>query len=141
PPNHSRTAPTTSATPVTVLTSARTNRSAARPSDASERAVVATFAPAAARRPTIASPTPCVPPVTRARLPASSVGSTEKRIPDDIGFALADMLASSRQEVAPEACSENTVNAGCCIKYDYTMRDDLSVLRALFRVAQKRSFR
>src|SRR5258705_13596232 len=27
------------------------------------------------------------------------------------------------------------------MKYDYTMRDDLSGLRALFRVAQKRSFR
>ena len=46
--------------------------------DGGNPAVVATVAPAADRRRTIASPMPLLPPVTRARLPANSVGSHEK---------------------------------------------------------------
>jgi len=61
-----------------VLTSAWMNSFTDRRSGSGERAVVATIAPAAERRRTIASPMPLVPPVTRARLPANSVGSEAK---------------------------------------------------------------
>src|SRR5258705_1872960 len=79
PSNASITERTTFLTPSDVLRSAWTNSAGACPSGSLERAVVATFAPPAARRRAMASPIPCVPPVTRTRLPVNSVGSSEKR--------------------------------------------------------------
>src|SRR5258705_885108 len=79
PSNASITERTTFLTLSDVLRSAWTNSAGACPSGRLERAVVATFAPPAARRRAMASPIPCVPPVTRTRLPVNSVGSSEKR--------------------------------------------------------------
>src|SRR5206468_6159505 len=66
------------------IRAARTYRSDASVLRRSERAVVATLAPAAARRDTIAAPTPSEPPVTSVRLSASSVGSIENFAGADI---------------------------------------------------------
>jgi len=94
----------------------------------------------------MASPTPWVPPVTRARLPRSSVGSMlgVERVgfPGDVFMSLLpfrEWLAVKRLGAAP--CSEKTLNDSCGMKYNYTMRDDLTGLRALVRVARRRSFR
>ena len=98
PPNWLSTCHTTLSTPARVLISAWTNNAAAWPSGRGERAVVATVAPAAARRRTTASPTPLVPPVISARLPPNSAS---KRMPDVLliggsPFVLSERLAYLR---------------------------------------------
>ena len=73
PPNWLSTCQSTLYTPARVLISAWTNNATAWPFGRGERAVVATVAPAAARRRTTASPTPLVPPVISARLPPKAI--------------------------------------------------------------------